>query len=30
MVTMARAFLYVLDDEGKIKDERDQFFLFSE
>lgn len=30
MVTMARACLYLLDDEGKIKEERDQFCLLSE
>ena len=30
MVTMARACLYLLDENKKIKDERDQFFVFSQ
>ena len=29
MVTMARAILYLLDENGKIKDERDEFFVLS-
>jgi SnoaL-like domain len=30
MVTMARACLYLIDDNKKIMDERDQFFLLSQ
>lgn len=30
MVTMARSCSYLLDENGQIKDERDQFFLLSE
>lgn len=30
MVTMARACLYLLDENKKIKDERDQFFVLSQ
>jgi len=30
MVTMARACLYVLDENKKIKDEQDEFFLLSQ
>jgi hypothetical protein len=30
MVTLARSCLYLIDENGKIKDERDSFFLLSE
>lgn len=30
MVTTARSCLYLLDDRGKIQEERDQFFLMSD
>jgi hypothetical protein len=30
MVTMARAILYLLDENQKIMDERDQFFVLSQ
>ena len=30
MVTMARAILYLLDENKKIKDERDEFFVLSQ